>query len=100
MTPVKNVFINQQTVAVAATDGRFLGSNSRRRGLIISCPPTGTVFVSFNGAAVANGGLALYAGGPAVVLDQQMLGNSITEEIRCIGSLGGQTVGVIELSDG
>lgn len=95
-----NRFMQQQTVTVGAGDSPFLSSNPRRRGLIISCPATGTVWLSFGGAAVSGAGLALYAAGPPVVLDQELIGNAFQEEIRAIGSVGGQGINVIEISQG
>lgn len=100
MASTNHVYRNQQTISVGATDGPFLGSNRRRRGLIISCPAVGDAFISFNGPAVLNTGLALYNKGNPVILDHVLLGDGIQDEIRIIGSVGGQTVPVIEFGEG
>lgn len=96
----KHVYRNQQLVSVGATDGLFLTSNPRRRALILSPPGTGDAFVSFVGPAKTNEGICLWNKQNVVILTEALMGDSIQEEIRCIGSVGGQTVSVIELSEG
>jgi hypothetical protein len=58
------------------------------------------VSISFIGPAKLDEGINLYAGGPPVVLLPEDVAQGVREEIRCIGSITGLTVGVVELSYG
>ena len=56
--------------------------------------------ISFIGPAVLGEGLNLYAGGPPCVLLPEDVAQGLREEMRCIASVAGLTVAVVELSYG
>lgn len=60
----------------------------------------GYVSVSFKGPAVLGEGLNLYAGGTPVILLPEDVAQGVREEIRCIASIAGLSVAVVELSYG
>ena len=60
----------------------------------------GFVSLSFKGAAVLGEGLNLYAGNPPCLLLPEDVAQGIREEIRCIASIAGLSVAVVELSYG
>lgn len=100
MASAKHIYRDQRQIAVGAGDGLFLGSNPRRRALIISPPAVGDAFISLNGPAAMNTGIALYNKGNPIIITEAVMGDSMQDEMRIIGSVGGQTVAVIELSEG
>jgi hypothetical protein len=90
-----------RTVNIATTDTQLAGPNPRRRGLMISSPPTNRITVSFGDtAAVLDQGITLYPGNPPLLLEVGMWGDSITEGIRCISAVGAQNISIVDLMHG
>lgn len=55
------------------------------------------VTLSFNGRAIANQGIKLYAGGSPVILIADVFGPAIREEVHAIGSIAGITLCVVDI---
>lgn len=83
---------NVTTTAIAGTADFSI--NVRRNNV------PSRVSISFIGPAVLDEGINLYAGNEPVVLLPEDVAQGVREEIRCIGSVAGLTVGVVELSYG
>lgn len=87
---------SQQTVTVNAGDVLLLGPNPRRTGLLIGTPTGHTVYLSFVGPATGGTGIALNPDTQPLVLTHQLLGDSITEEIRASCPAGVESITVVE----
>lgn len=65
----------QRTVAIqAAASTQLAGPNERRRGILISAPPTNRVTLSFAGAAVLDQGITIYPAGNPLYLTTDVFG--------------------------
>ena len=80
------------------TDVQIFGPNPRRKSLVITYGGAGTLVIAIgkktSGGTV--GDLLLQATGGPIILTHDVIGDSITEEINCWNSVGGQPVGAME----
>jgi len=91
---------SQVQASIANVDAILLPFNPRRRAVLISSPPAGTLFVSVVGPGAATVGFPVNPTTAALYLTRENVGDAITNEITVAMSVAGPTtIGAIETFD-
>lgn len=93
----KRTNVLQTKAAIAVASGQILGPNPYRLGLLISCPVTNRVDVTFGKPAEANSGVTLYPAREPVWMPKAWIGDAITQPIFAIATGGTDVIGISEI---
>ena len=92
--------ISVRTVsALAAGSVPLVGTNPRRRALVVSCPPTNRFTINIGAVAVLDQGITLYPTDPPYEFTREVYGDAIEESLTVISGVADQNVTYVEISD-
>lgn len=92
MRAVRSVISN---ASVGVADVVILGANNNRRSVALSNNSANTVYYTFGQVAVVGQGIKVATGSPVVILDYEMFGALLAQDIHAIASAAGSLVSVI-----
>lgn len=86
-----------QSMAVGTTPVMILGTDARRRAILLSPPlsPTDSLTVSTERDVVSGAGLILAPGGQAITITREHFGDAITRPWFAVSSAGSLTLGLL-----
>ena len=94
---MKKLLRSQTSVVVGTSSAQLIVPNDKRFSIVISCPRTNRITLSFGAPAVLDQGITLFPGGLPFVLLYNYVGGSIREEVFAIADTVAQTVGILDL---
>ena len=87
----------QRSATVTLGDQILISSRNTRKALVISAPSAGFVTISFIGPAVLGQGINIFTGTLPLQLVEEGIGEVLREEIHLTGSVGGATLGWLDI---
>lgn len=92
----RKTFSQSRSRTIGATSAEIAGPADHRIAIIICPDDTNDAFLAFDGAAAANAGIKLNAGGDNIYLDLETYGDIIKGPINAICAAGDTAFAVCE----
>lgn len=89
--------VNPVTTSVGVASTQVLGPNPKRIGILVSCPTTNRITLSFDQPAVLDAGIQLYPTNPPVWIPIQNIGDIITQPLHAVSSAAGNALSLLEI---